>query len=137
MFHPEIFLNRIRIILHGSIDLEIFTRLVDGMLPIYSKHVTSYNDILPGNGPPFELLTLRLGDFSVIGADGVPELVPVPETSVHLLGVEGDFRFVIRQSYDGRHFLPTCGAIWGSPLFVSSWNPFHKWRGTWIGGVDD
>jgi hypothetical protein len=90
MLHPEIFLNRIEITLLGPISLDRLPKLVDDMLPVYAKHVKCYNDILPGNGPPFELLTLRLGDFSLAGLEDVP----VPERSVHLVEIEGDVRFV-------------------------------------------
>lgn len=95
MEHREIFLNRIEIIIFAEISLEVFQKLLDDMLPIYSQHITSFNDIFPGIGPPYELLTLRLDDFPAGQQRSFEDLaVPLTEISIHLEGTEGDMRFV-------------------------------------------
>jgi hypothetical protein len=65
---------------------------IDDILPIYAHHVTNYDQILRGTGPPYELLTLRLYDWTSDQENVTPP--PQSDMSVHLVGTEDDMRFV-------------------------------------------
>jgi hypothetical protein len=63
------------------------------MIPIYGKYATSYDCLLPGLGPPFELFVLRLDPPN--RPDFPPDFdVPPTEESVNLAGTKDNMRFL-------------------------------------------
>lgn len=92
--HSEILLNRIMIDVR-NISVKTFRKLVDDMVSVFKKNVTSYDAILPGHRPPYELFTLRLNNVpSALGPATKSRQVEPPVMSVLLERSEFDMRFV-------------------------------------------
>jgi hypothetical protein len=94
VLHPEIFLNRLEIVIKAEIHFQVMSGMVDRLVAIYQTHATSYRMLLPGVGPPHKLCTLFLDDYPTGEIRTFEDsMIPMEQMSVELEGPEEDMKY--------------------------------------------
>lgn len=57
-------MNRIKIAICAKISVDELRKLVDDLVLTYARHITSYDQLLPGDGPPYKHSTLQSESLS-------------------------------------------------------------------------
>lgn len=95
VIHPEIFLNRIEIVIRAEIHFLVMSHMVDQLVSLYQQHALPHQKLLLGVGPPYQLVTLFLDDYPAGQERAFEDLmVPMEKMSVQIDGTEGEMMFV-------------------------------------------